>query len=123
MKLLADENFPRPVVDSLRQQGYDVAWARTDCPGLKDRPLIERAEAEGRLVLTLDKDFWQLAMQRPIPLQQSGVILFRVLPAIPENIEPLVSAALRADYSWVGHVSVVTREGIEMVPTRIPPTR
>ena len=27
------------------------------CPGLKDRTLLERAEADGRLVLTLDKDF------------------------------------------------------------------
>ena len=78
MRILADENFPRPIVENLRKQDHDVLWARTDCPGLKDRTLLERAEAEGRVVLTLDKDFWQIALQRPIPLKRSGVILFRV---------------------------------------------
>jgi hypothetical protein len=29
-----------------------------DCPGLTDRALLERAEADGRVLLTLDKDFW-----------------------------------------------------------------
>ena len=75
MRILADENFPRPVVESLRNRDHDVIWARTDCPGLKDRALLERAEAEGRVVMTLDKDFWQIALQRSIPLKRSGVIL------------------------------------------------
>jgi predicted nuclease of predicted toxin-antitoxin system len=90
MRVLADENFPRPIVESLRKQHHDVLWARTDCPGLKDRTLLERAEADGRVVLTLDKDFWQIALQRPIPLTRCGVILFRLFPAIPENLNLLL---------------------------------
>jgi predicted nuclease of predicted toxin-antitoxin system len=54
----------------LRKQDHDVLWARTDCPGLKDRSLLERAEADGRVVLTLDKDFWQVALQRPAEFEQ-----------------------------------------------------
>jgi len=72
------------------------------------------------LVLTLDKDFWQLALQRPIPLQRCGVILFRVFPAIPENLEPLVDRTLRVEHPWAGHVSIVTKDGIEMIPTGGP---
>jgi predicted nuclease of predicted toxin-antitoxin system len=87
MRFLADENFPRPTVESLRKEGHDVVWVRTDCPGLSDRRLIERAEADNRLILTLDKDFWQLALQRPDGLPNSGVILFRVHPAIPEKLQ------------------------------------
>ena len=117
MRILADENFPLPIVESLRQQDHDVLWARTDCPGLKDRTLLERAEADGRVVLTLDKDFWQIAVQRPIPLKRCGVILFRVFPAIPENLGPLVDSILRAEHSWIGHVSIVTKDAIEMFPT------
>jgi predicted nuclease of predicted toxin-antitoxin system len=116
MRILADENFPRPIVESLRKQGHDVLWARTDCPGLKDRKLLERAEADSRVVLTLDKDFWQLALQRPIPLKRCGVILFRVFPAIPENLEPLVDSTLRAEQSWIGQVGIVTKDGIELIP-------
>ncbi len=122
MRILADENFPRPVVESLRKQEHDVIWARTDCPGLKDRALLERAEAEGRVVMTLDKDFWQIALQRPIPLKRSGVILFRVFPAIPESLSPLVDSTLRAEQSWIGKVSIVTKDGIEMIPTVGPPS-
>lgn len=117
MKLLADENFPRPLVELLRKQGHDILWIRIDCPGLADRVLIERAEADHRLVLTLDKDFWQLTLQRREPLRHSGVVLFRVHPAILENLEPLVLAMLRAERHWIGHISVVTTDGIEMIST------
>jgi predicted nuclease of predicted toxin-antitoxin system len=117
MKLLADENFPRPIVEVLRRRGHDILWARMECSGLTDRALLERAEADGRLILTLDKDFWQLALQRPVPLRRCGVILFRVSPAIPGNLEPLVDSALEGGHPWVGHVSVVTTNGIEMFPT------
>src|SRR5437867_2256595 len=116
MRLLADENFPRPTVEVLRNQGNDILWARTDCPGLKDRALLELAEADGRVVLTLDKDFWQLALRRPIPLKHCGVILFRVHPAIPETLKSLVVSTLRTSQSWIGHLSMVTNDGIEMIP-------
>jgi hypothetical protein len=66
MRLFADENFPRPIVEVLRSNGHDVIWVRTDSPGLKDRTLLERAEADGRVIFTFGKDFWQLALQRPI---------------------------------------------------------
>ena len=54
MRLLADENFPRPAIDELREAGFDVAWARTDYPGWKDPLLLELAKREGRILLTLD---------------------------------------------------------------------
>ena len=117
MRILADENFPRLVFEILRKQDHDVLWARSDCPGLKDRALLERAEAEGRVVLTLDKDFWQIALQRPLSLKRSGVILFRVFPAIPADLAPIVVSTLRAERSWAGHVSIVAKDGIEMIPT------
>jgi predicted nuclease of predicted toxin-antitoxin system len=64
MRLLADENVPRPLVDALRADGHDVLWARTECAGWRDGVLLELAESEARIVLTLDKDFWQIAVQR-----------------------------------------------------------
>ena len=117
MRILADENFPRPTIEILRRHGHDVVWARIDFPGLKDRAMLEIAEADARLVWTLDKDFWQLALQRPAPLQRCGVILFRLFPAIPKNLEPLIEATLRAKHPWIGHISIVTKDGIEMIPT------
>jgi len=96
MKLLADENFPRPTIQCLRSRGHNILWARMDCPGLTDRAL--------------------LAPQRPIPLKRCGVILFRVHPAVPETLEPLVDSALRAGHAWIGRLSIVTEDGIETIP-------
>ncbi len=79
--------------------------------------LIEAAEANGRVILTLDKDFWQLALQRPVALRHSGVILFRLFRPLPENLGPLVESALSQGLPWAGHVSIVTNNGIEMIPT------
>ena len=118
MPILADEYFPLPSVEAMRAEGHDVLWARTNCPGHADAALLERAEAESRLVLTLDKDFWQIALQRREPLERSGVILFRVHPAVPDNITPIAKRALRAEREWRGHVSIVTVEGIQMIPAR-----
>ena len=60
MRLLADENFPKPIVEVLRASGHDVLWARTDCRGWKDPALLELAESEARIMLTLDKDSGRL---------------------------------------------------------------
>ena len=54
MRLLADENFPKPIVEALRAGGHDVLWARTDLAGTSDIALLDLAEANGRIVLTLD---------------------------------------------------------------------
>ena len=118
MHLLADENFPRPIVEALRTDGHDVLWARTDLAGTSDVAVLDRAESEARIVLTLDKDFWQIAVQRRSPLEQSGVVLFRLHPAIPEKLAPLVRAFVEAGARWAGHISIVTIDGIQMVAAR-----
>ncbi|MGA3024338.1 MAG: DUF5615 family PIN-like protein [Bryobacteraceae bacterium] len=118
MRLLADENFPKPIVEVLRASGDDVLWARTDCRGWKDSALLEFAESEARIMLTLDKDFWQIAVQRRIPLEQSGVVLFRVHPATPENLKPLVRTFREAGKVWTGHISIIADGGIQMLASR-----
>jgi predicted nuclease of predicted toxin-antitoxin system len=117
MRLLADENLPKPTVHALRQDGHDVLWARTDCRSKPDSFLLDLAESEGRILLTLDKDFWQIALQRQQPLQKAGVVLFRVHPAVPDAVTSLVRRALASEREWAGHVSVVTIQGIEMFPS------
>jgi predicted nuclease of predicted toxin-antitoxin system len=123
MRLLADENFPLPTVEALRRAGHDVIWVRTHSPGAGDAALLHLAEVDGRILLTLDKDFWQLAIQRRKPLERSGVILFRVHPAVPENVTPLVLRTMEIGQEWAGHASVVTADRVLMVRPRRPETR
>jgi predicted nuclease of predicted toxin-antitoxin system len=79
--------------------------------------LLEFAEAESRILLTLDKDFWKIAVQR-VPLEQSGVVWFQVHPATPGNLKPLVRAFVEAKRAWVGHISIIAAEGIQMLTAR-----
>jgi predicted nuclease of predicted toxin-antitoxin system len=122
MLLLADENFPRSTVEALREDGHDAIWARTNAPGAKDPALLEWAEAEGRLLLTLDKDFWQIAVQRPTPISRCGVVLFRLHPAVSERLTPLVRKALRVTgEGWQGQISIVTMDSIRLITARRQP--
>ena len=115
MRILADENFPKSIVEMLRSDNHDVLWARTGCAGSRDLDLLELAESQGRIVLTLDKDFWQIAMQRRTPPAAAGIVLFRVHPATALRITPLVRAFIAAGRDWRGHISIVSDEGIQMV--------
>jgi hypothetical protein len=48
----------------------------------------------------------------------AGVVLFRVHPATPANLNPLVRVLAAANKKWAGHVSVITPDGIQMLTTR-----
>jgi predicted nuclease of predicted toxin-antitoxin system len=115
MRLLADENFPRETVEAVRAAGHDVVWVREAFPGMKDKPMLDLAETESRILVTLDKDFWQIARQRREPLQAGGVILLRCHPATEENVTPLTLRTLAAGHEWTGRIAVVTPERILMV--------
>jgi predicted nuclease of predicted toxin-antitoxin system len=89
---------------------------------LKDPQILELAESQARIVLTLDKGFRQLALQRRTPIQQCGVIVLQADPCLLATLMPLVDAVLQADRTWSGFVSIVTRHGIEILrPTKLRP--
>lgn len=46
MRFLADENFPLDAVEALRQKGHDVAWIRTESPGISDPEVLRCAQIE-----------------------------------------------------------------------------
>jgi predicted nuclease of predicted toxin-antitoxin system len=118
MRLLVDENFPRLVVQRLRDGGHDVIWAATELSGWTDPQLMEFAEEQSRLLFTLDKDFGQMAAQRREPLPESGVVLFRIHPAHAENLWPYFQSVVAAPREWCGYLSIVTDEGVVMVSLR-----
>ncbi len=119
MRLLANENFPAAAVDALRAAGHDVAWVRTDAPGSGDRAVLARAVAEGRVLLTFDKDFGELAFRAGLPAA-SGVVLFRIPMAAPAEVARRAVAVLGSRTDWAGHFSVVEEKRVRMTP--LPPS-
>ena len=118
MRILADENFPLELVEALRESGSDVLWARTDCPAWSDVRILNRAEAESRIVFTLDKDFLQIGQQRKTALRSAGVILFRVHPATAAILRPVLEAVVKSATDWRGVVGIVARDQVQFLSFR-----
>lgn len=62
MRLLLDTCVWRGAADALSRSGHDVRWIgdETEDPG--DEAVLECARQEGRVLVTLDKDFGELAV-------------------------------------------------------------
>jgi predicted nuclease of predicted toxin-antitoxin system len=111
MRFLANENFPLDAVEALRQNGHDVLWIRVESPGISDREVLSRAQAENRILLTFDQDFGELAFRSRL-LASVGIILFRIrVPSgsvVAEKVAKVIS--LRDD--WYGHFTVIEEDKI-----------
>jgi predicted nuclease of predicted toxin-antitoxin system len=72
-KLYADEQFPLPVVEFLREQGHDVLTVQeSGCASIPDSQVLAFATAHERAVLTQNRrDFIQLHRLQP---NHAGII-------------------------------------------------
>jgi predicted nuclease of predicted toxin-antitoxin system len=74
--LKVDENLPDQLADLLVQHGYDaVTVADQDWRGMADGDLWQGVQAEGRWLLTADKEFADV--RRYPPGSHAGIILLR----------------------------------------------
>ena len=76
MKLYADEGVDWQIVEALRAAGLDVAYAAETDPAVADDALLGKAAAEGRLLVTSDKDFGELVHR--LGKASEGVMLIRL---------------------------------------------
>jgi predicted nuclease of predicted toxin-antitoxin system len=115
MRILANENVTRTVIDGLRTKAHDVLSVKESLRGEKDDAILARAQAEKRIVLTHDKDFGALAFRVGLPAE-CGVILLRLSGADrdADNKRALEAIECRAD--WEGHFSVISVDRVRMRP-------
>lgn len=115
LRILADENFPGPLIRALRQRGHDVTSVKESMRGAGDRDVLARAQDESRLVVTFDKDFGELAYRFGLPAS-SGVILFRLSGLDPETDKVRALAAMESGIEWSGFFAVVGNDRIRVRP-------
>ncbi len=115
MRILANENFPADAVSALRDHGHDVAWVRTDSPGISDPEVLDRAQREARILITFDKDFGELAYRLKLPAL-NGIILFRISASSSNQVAQAAVAAIESRADWSGHFAVVEDSRIRMTP-------
>jgi predicted nuclease of predicted toxin-antitoxin system len=119
MRFLANENFPGQAVFALRELGHDVTWIREISPGASDIQVLERAQREGQVLITFDKDFGELAFRYGLP-SSCGIILFRISIPSPEYVANVASAALQQREDWSNYFSVIEDTRIRMTPLPKP---
>jgi predicted nuclease of predicted toxin-antitoxin system len=115
MRILANENFPGPVVRALRELGHDVLWVQEIMRGASDVEVLSRAQAERRILATFDRDFGELAFRFGLPAE-CGIIFFRLRGTSPETDNSRAIAALTSRTDWAGHFAVVQDDRIRLRP-------
>jgi len=118
MRVLADENFPRPAGEVLRKAGWDVFLIAEECPGASDEEAAALCADQQRILLTFDKDFGELVFRRGLPVG-SGVVLFRIAPDSPEEAANVVLSLVESQPELNGSFCVVTRNRIRVRPLRL----
>ncbi len=106
MRLCANENIGGDCVARLRQAGHDVLWVRETAPGSADPEVLSMAWAEGRLLITLDKDFGELVFRRGAA-GSHGIVLFRISQNCSAIMAERIYSVLGSRDDWHGHFSVV----------------
>lgn len=115
MRLCANENVPGDCVEALRQRGHDVLWIREQARGSNDDSVLVRAQAEGRLLITFDKDFGELVFRRG-KLASRGVVLLRIRKPSADFLARRVPLILESTAEWEGHFAVVDEFSIRLRP-------
>lgn len=116
MKVLLDSCVWGGVRKALSDAGHDVVWAGdwTTDPG--DEEILHRAHQETRVLVTLDKDFGELAIVRGLP--HSGLVR---LVNLSTTDQARISIAVLAKYGReLGAGAIIT---VEAARVRVrPPT-
>lgn len=111
----ADECVAALVVEQLRDHGHDVAEAAKVCPGYSDDQVLKLAAAAGRVLITDDQGFGELAVR--YGQAALGVIILSLygLPAgVRETYaaDQIATLANRID----GHLAIVEPGRVRLRP-------
>ena len=116
-RLKVDENLPAEIADLLNQHGQDaVTVVDQGWRGVADSELWLRIQAEGRWLVTADKEFGDL--RRYPPGSHCGVVLLRSAQEGRDEYLRLARNALAGAKldQLVGAVIVVTPQGLLIRP-------
>lgn len=76
MRFVADESVDAPIVQKLRESGYDVFSIAEQLPGIDDEKVLGIAYEKKCLLITQDKDFGELIYR--LGKAHEGVVLLRL---------------------------------------------
>lgn len=105
MKVLIDVSAGQVVADAVRALGHDVQAVWDVDPRMADADILAWAVREGRLVVTMDKDFGELVYRSGEP--HAGVLLLRLeAMRAAERAQIVTDIFMNHANELVGHFSV-----------------
>ena len=114
MKLLADVNIDRRIIERLRAEGHDVLWVAESNRELDDIALLRLAWQEGALILTNDKDFQRHVLRENH--QTHGLLWLRLgIVRMPrtQQIERTLQAIRTYQSRLTGRVTTIYPDHVE----------
>lgn len=108
MRFLIDRCAGRRLADWLREQGHDVVESRERGPDPGDAEILVWAEAEDRIVVTMDKDFGKLIFLQgdrhcglirlpDVPAKSRIELVRQILDGHPEDLTAGAIVTVRGD--------------------------
>ena len=111
MKLLADENIPLASVRGLRDLGHDIVSIAEQSPGISDEEVLRLSRAQGRVIVTFDRDYEELVFGERLPAP-AGILYLRFLPRTPLEVTEYVSRLLNRRIDLKRRITTADRGGI-----------
>jgi len=112
VKLLLDACVWSGACTELRSHDHDVVWAGEWPENPTDDEILERAYEEGRILVTLDKDFGELAIVQGVP--HAGIIRLVNLPAKQQGLACLRVLRLYGNEIKAGAIITVEPDRIRI---------
>lgn len=114
MKLLLDSCVSGKTADALRISGHDVVWTGDESPDPGDAQILARAHSEDRILVTLDKDFGELAIVHGKP--HHGIMRLVDFRSVDQAAAIEQVLALHAAELLAGAIVTVQQDRIRVRP-------
>ena len=98
-----------------RQNGLDLAWIRETAQGADDDTVLAMALADGRVLVTFDKDFGEMAFRQG-KQATCGVVLLRPKLRYADYVAQFMLGVLSQPVTWEGHFSVAMEGKLRVIP-------
>ena len=105
VKLFADENIDRQIIERLRKEGHEVLSVLDGEIGLNDEQVLTKANHASAILLTNDKDFGEAVYRQKKAFH--GVILIRLAGLSSEKKAEIVCRALQEHSDLENNFTVI----------------